>query len=56
MFQKQSTRNALVLIERMPHMEGMPITPEQLRELQDDDLIATRQRFALMGVEVPDET
>lgn len=55
-FKKDAVSASFVLIERMPHIEGMPVTPEQLREIQDGDLLATRERFALMGVKVPDAT
>lgn len=56
MFRKESTRNALVLYMRMPYVEGMPGTEEELRERQDGELLAVRERFTLLGIEVLDET
>jgi hypothetical protein len=53
-FQKRGDR--LVLIERMPHEPGMPMTTAQVRELQDDGFAATRQEFGLAGIEVIDGT
>lgn len=55
-FQKQASRNALVLVKRAPHDAGLPITERRLREMQDGDFEATREHFAELGVEVLDET
>lgn len=49
-FQKQG--DALVLIDRMPYMEGMPITDAQLVEQQDSDYEGTREHFGAAGVKV----
>jgi hypothetical protein len=46
----------LALTDRMPHMAGMPITPEELREMQDADFENTVMHFGAIGVEVIDST
>ena len=56
LFQKQSTRNALVLTERIPHHPEMPCTPEELREQQDEEVVELRKRFVQVGIDVLDET
>lgn len=48
--------NALVLVERMPHVAGMPITAAQLAEQQQSDADSTREHFTAAGIEVKDET
>lgn len=47
---------ALVLVARMPHDPALPITAEQLAEMQQSDIDATREHFTAAGIEVKDET
>lgn len=54
MFRKQQGK--LVLTERMPWEEGMPLTAEDLREAQDWDVKGITETFAGIGVEVVDAT
>lgn len=49
-FQKQG--DALVLIDRMPYMEGMPISDEELATQQDHDYEDTCENFGAAGVKV----
>lgn len=51
-FAKQEGR--LVLVDSMPHMDGMPITVDQLLQQQQSDFNATVDRFGRVGVEVVD--
>lgn len=55
-FQKRVNPPRLVLTNRMPYHPAMECTPEDLQESQNSDLIATRERFWLLGVSVVDET
>jgi hypothetical protein len=56
MFRKREESKQLVLYDRMPHHPDMEITAEQLSALQDEDVVATRERFAELGIAVIDET
>ena len=49
-FQRQG--DELVLILRMPHEEGMPVTPEQLVEQQQADFDVVKAHFEAAGVTV----
>jgi hypothetical protein len=49
-FQKQG--DALVLVDRMPYMEGLPISDEQFVEQQDNDYKETCENFGAAGVKV----
>jgi hypothetical protein len=42
----------LVLIERMPHCEGMPMSPEELSKYQDYEYENNRQHFEAAGITV----
>jgi IMP dehydrogenase/GMP reductase len=42
----------LVLLDRMPWSEGMPLSQEELREYQDDDFAGVRLMYAQLGIEV----
>jgi hypothetical protein len=50
MFQRQG--DMLVLIDRMPYMDGMPVTPAQLVAQQDAEFELTRRYFAAAGITV----
>jgi len=54
-FQKQVDPPTLLLTDRMPHIEGMPITPEELREMQDAEFAQIRDEFAKAGITVTEE-
>jgi hypothetical protein len=56
MYRKDKERARLTLYERMPWMEGMPLTREELREEQDSDHGGLVVLFAIIGVEVVDDT
>jgi hypothetical protein len=45
-------RGAFVLHQVMPHEPGMPITEQELREQQEDELESMRAHFGAAGVEV----
>ena len=47
-FQKRG--GMLVLVDQMPHVEAMPITPAQLAEQQQGDFDATKVEFGRAGV------
>jgi hypothetical protein len=49
-FQKRG--NEFVLIQKMPHMAEMPITPEQLAEQQESEFQTVRKHFAEAGIPV----
>ena len=49
-FQRQGEE--LVLINRMPHEEGMPVTPEQLTEQQESDVAVITAHFGAAGIVV----
>jgi hypothetical protein len=49
-FQKRGAE--LVLIDRMPWAEGMPLTAEELRTYQDEDFALIRDRFVAAGIQV----
>lgn len=49
-FQRQG--DELVLMTRMPHEEGMPVTPEQLAEQQRSDIAIITAHFGAAGVTV----
>jgi hypothetical protein len=49
-FQRQG--NELALINRMPHAEEMPVTPEQLAEQQRSDIAVITAHFGAAGVVV----
>lgn len=53
LFQKRDDK--LVLIDAMPHMEGMPISDEELREQQKSDFENIRDVFKQAGIEVISE-
>ena len=42
----------LVLIDRMPHTEEMPVTPEQLAEQQRSDIAVITAHFGAAGIVV----
>ena len=44
----------LVLIDRMPHMEEMPVTPAQLDRHQQDDFDVVKAHFEAAGITVRD--
>jgi hypothetical protein len=46
----------LALTERMPYEEAMPWTPENWREMQQDDIDGIREMFSIIDVLVVDET
>jgi hypothetical protein len=46
----------LVLTSRMPHMDGLPMTPADLVQYQRDDYELIKERFTLAGFEVEDDT
>jgi hypothetical protein len=48
----QRRGDELVLINRMPWMEEMPITPEQLKEQQDADVKIIAEHMRAAGVQV----
>ena len=49
-FQRQG--GELVLIDRMPHTEEMPVTPEQLAEQQRSDIAVITAHFGAAGIVV----
>jgi len=49
-FQRQG--DELVLLTRMPHEEGMPVTPEQLTEQQQSDVAVITAHFKAAGIRV----
>ena len=49
-FQRQGEE--LVLILRMPHEEGMPVTPAQLVEQQQADWDVIKEHFEAAGITV----
>ena len=49
-FQKRGAR--LVLTARMPHMDGMPLSAEQLREYQDADFKVIQSNFEAARIPV----
>lgn len=48
--------DALVLTDRLPWQEGMPITKAQVREQQDGDLAAISRYMGIAGITVKDES
>jgi hypothetical protein len=62
MFQKQrwyeptGEVSKLVLIARMPWIEGMPITEEGLREYQQEDYETIKANFEAAGIVVEDRS
>jgi hypothetical protein len=56
MYRKDKERARLTLYERMPWMEGMPLTREELLAEQDSDHGGLVVLFAIIGVEVVDDT
>jgi len=53
-FQRQGEE--LVLTSRMPHIEELSITPEQLAEQQQADLNVVKAHFEAAGITVRDAT
>jgi len=51
-FQRQG--DELVLINRMPHMEEMPVTPAQLDQQQQADFDVVKAHFEAAGIPVRD--
>jgi hypothetical protein len=49
-FQKRA--NKLVLIARMPHEAGMPMSAQELQESQDGDYAAVKEHFEAAGISV----
>jgi hypothetical protein len=49
-FQRQD--GELVLIDRMPHTQEMPVTPEQLAEQQRRDIAVITAHFEAAGITV----
>ena len=49
-FKKQG--KALVLIEQMPFIEGMPLSPPELVKYQDGDFTCIQRTFAEAGIPV----
>lgn len=54
LFQKTST--ALILIDRMPYTEEMPITEQELLDYQQQDFELIQHMFGLAGIEITDST
>jgi hypothetical protein len=52
----QKREGELVLIERMPWDESMPITEERLRKYQNEEYAAVKLNFEKVGIPVRDET
>ena len=50
LFQKRN--GELVLIDRMPWVEAMPITAERLRKQQDEEYSAVKLNFEKTGIPV----
>jgi hypothetical protein len=48
----QRDGDTLKLVARMPHMPGMEISAEQLREQQDDAFKKTQAEFAKAGITI----
>jgi hypothetical protein len=53
-FQRQG--ESFHLISKMPFMDGMPGTPEDLAEYQADDFAAIKARFDRAGIKMDDRT
>lgn len=51
-FRKDEQARTWTVAERMPHDPAMPISADELRTYQDEEVGAIRQRFASIGVEV----
>jgi hypothetical protein len=51
----QRRGDTLVLIECMPHMNGMPLTPAQLAEQQQNEFEAIAEHFEAAGIAVTKE-
>ena len=47
--------NTLVLVGRMPWVEGMPMTAKELRAGQDEDMEGAVVHFGAAGINVVDE-
>jgi hypothetical protein len=47
--------NTLVLVDTMPHMPEMPLSPEELAQYQEDDYETIKDRFGQAGIEVHKE-
>lgn len=48
--------NTLVLTDRMPWQEGMPLDADELEEFQQSDLEGCVEMFRTIGVDVVDQT
>jgi len=46
----------LVLTSEMPHMEGLPMTAEELADYQREDYELIKERFELAGFQVERDT
>lgn len=54
-YRKREGEKKLVLVDRMPWSEEMPIAEAELREFQDDDHKGIEAIFSVIGVEVVEE-
>jgi hypothetical protein len=50
--QKDEPGRRWIVSARMPHMEGMPVTAEELREQQDAELEGIAARYEVVGIAV----
>ena len=48
--------NTLVLTSQMPHMDGLPMSAEELAEYQREDYELIKERFELAGFRVERDT
>jgi hypothetical protein len=48
----QRRGDELVLVNRMPHTQEMPVTPEQLAETQRSDIAVITAHFGAAGITV----
>ena len=51
-FQKNAKAKKLVLINQMPHISGLPLTPIELKEQQEGEFRSVRENFAGIGIKV----
>lgn len=56
LYRKDALNNTMRLVLRAPWIEGLSISPEELVEAQDEDHQGITDMFAMIAIEVVDNT